>query len=311
MQVCELNQYDYVLIAGPDSISFLQGQVTCDMTQLTDEQGLSGALCNLKGRVIGDFLCVRTTEGCLLQISDGNGHNIAQTLSKYAVFSQVEISIHRRPCAAFGIVAEKLPLLHKILPAPPSLSHHTATSTAASIIKLAGSPGRFQLWVWKPENVELITEILRDKSTEGVLLDTNQWDYAEILSGRAHVSAQSSEEFTPQLLNYDLSGVVNFGKGCYTGQEVVARMHYKAEAKKRMFLLFAKVTSEALSAESELKLTQHNRLIKAPVVQQARGPGNTTAMLAILPAAIGSENEQILLEQNPDLELTVRPLRYT
>ena len=90
MQVCELRQYEYVLIAGPDSIPFLQGQVTCDMTQLTDEQCLAGALCNLKGRVIGDFLCVRSAEGCLLQISEGNGQKIAETLSKYAVFSKVE-----------------------------------------------------------------------------------------------------------------------------------------------------------------------------------------------------------------------------
>ena len=88
MPVCERRQYEYVLIAGPDSIPFLQGQVTCDMTQLTDEQSLAGAMCNLKGSVIGDFLCVCSSEGCLLQISEGNGQKIAETLSKYAVFSK-------------------------------------------------------------------------------------------------------------------------------------------------------------------------------------------------------------------------------
>ena len=62
MQVCELRQYEYVLIAGPDSISFLQGQVTCDMTQLTDEHCLAGALCNLKGRVIGDLSLIHISE---------------------------------------------------------------------------------------------------------------------------------------------------------------------------------------------------------------------------------------------------------
>ncbi|MED5311318.1 MAG: hypothetical protein VYD17_03535, partial [Pseudomonadota bacterium] len=86
MQVSQLRQYEYVLVAGPDSIPFLQGQVTCDMAQLTDEHSLAGALCNLKGRVIGNFLCVRIAEGCLLQISGGNGQKIAVTLSKYAVF---------------------------------------------------------------------------------------------------------------------------------------------------------------------------------------------------------------------------------
>ena len=311
MQVCLLNQYDYVLIAGPDSISFLQGQVTCDMTQLTEAQSLSGALCNLKGRVIGDFLCVSTAEGCLLQIPNGNAHKIAQTLSKYAVFSQVEISAHAGPFAAYGIVADELPALHELLPAPPSMSYHVSTSKTASIIKLAGSPGRFQLWVWGRNNARLISEKLREKSIEGILKDTNPWDYAEIMAGRAHVSAQSSEEFTPQLLNYDLSGVVNFRKGCYTGQEIIARMHYKAAAKKRLFLLLIGGTLDGLATASEVRLAQNNQLTKARVVRYARGPGDTAAMLAILPVTFESESERILLEHRPKLEVTVRPLCYT
>ena len=225
MQVCELRKYEYVLIAGPDSIPFLQGQVTCDMTQLKDEQCLAGALCNLKGRVIGDFLCVRSAEGCLLQISEGNGQKIADTLSKYAVFSKVEVAIHSGPCRTFGIVSNERPVLHELLPAPPTLSYQTATSNSATMIKLAGTPDRFQVWVWDAKNVDLVAESLRRLTDYQTLVDSRHYDYAETLAGRAHVSAKHSEAFTPQLLNYDLSSVVNFQKGCYTGQEVVARMH--------------------------------------------------------------------------------------
>ena len=311
MQVCQLSQYEYVLIAGPDSISFLQGQVTCDMTQLTDEQCLPGALCNLKGRVIGDFLCVRIAEGCLLQISQGNGQKIAKTLSKYAVFSKVKITIHEGPCDTYGIVANESPALHELLPAPPSVPYQTATSNTATMIKLAGTPGRFQLWVWDAENAGLVAESLRELSDKQALEDSGHFDYAETLAGQAHVTAQHSEAFTPQLLNYDLSGVVDFQKGCYTGQEVVARMHYRAEAKKRLFLILADGPTNTLDDGAEIALAQQDQQIKAQVVHRSRGPGNSIAMLAILPTAWGNTEAPVLLVQDPKVELTVKALSYT
>jgi folate-binding protein YgfZ len=311
MQVCELRQYEYVLIAGPDSITFLQGQVTCDMTQLTDEQCLAGALCNLKGRVIGDFLCMRSAEGCLLQISEGNGQKIAETLAKYAVFSNAEVAIHSGPCRSFGILANECPVLHELLPAPPTLPYQTATSRSATMIKLAGTPDRFQLWVWDAENADLIAESLRRLTDQQTLADSRHYDYAETLAGRAHVSAQHSEAFTPQLLNYDLSGVVNFQKGCYTGQEVVARMHYRAEAKKRLFLLLADSSSDALNDGADLALVQQDQQITAQIVDRSCGPGNSVAMLVILPTACANSEESLLLEQDPKVGLTVSELNYT
>ncbi len=311
MQVCQLRQYEYILIAGPDSITFLQGQVTCDMTKLTDERCLVGALCNLKGRVIGDFLCVRTAEGCLLQTSEGNGQKIAETLSKYAVFSKVEITIHDGPCDTYGIVANECTALHDLLPAPPSLPYQTATSNTATMIKLAGTPGRFQLWVWDHENAGLVAESILALSDQRTLASVSHWNYVETLAGQVHVSAQDSEAFTPQLLNYDLSGVVNFEKGCYTGQEVVARMHYRAEAKKRLFLLLSDGPLEFVDDEAGIALVQHDQLIKAKVVRRSNGPANSIAMLVILPTACGNAQEPLLLEQDPDVVMTIKALSYT
>ena len=311
MQVCELRQYEYVLIAGPDSIPFLQGQATCDMTQLTDEQCLAGALCNLKGRVIGDFLCVRSAEGCLLQISEGNGQKIAETLSKYAVFSKVEVAIHSGPWRTFGIITNECPVLHELLPAPPTLSYQTTTSNSATMIKLAGTPNRFQLWVWDAEYADLVAESLKVLTGQQTLADYRQYDYAETLAGRAHVSAQHSEAFTPQLLNYDLSGVVNFQKGCYTGQEVVARMHYRAEAKKRLYLLLADSPSDALNDGADIALVQQDQQIKAQIVHRSCGPGNSVALLVILPTACANCEESLLFEQDPKLGLTVSALSYS
>jgi hypothetical protein len=156
-----------------------------------------------------------------------------------------------------------------------------------------------------------VAESLRVLSDNQTLEDSGHFDHAETLAGMAHVNAQHSETFTPQLLNYDLSGVVNFQKGCYTGQEVVARMHYRAEAKKRLFLILAAGPTDTLNQGAEIDLVQQDQHIKAQVVNRSRGPGNSIAMLAILPTAWGNTEAPVLLVQDPKVELTVKALSYT
>src|SRR5690606_37340504 len=70
-------------------------------------------------------------------------------------------------------------------------------------------------------------------------LPAQAWQLAEIRDGIVHINPEQSEIYTPQLLNYDTNGIIDFKKGCYTGQEVVARMHYRAEAKRRLYHLKA------------------------------------------------------------------------
>ena len=280
------------------------------MTQLTDEQCLAGALCNLKGRVIGDFLCVRSAEGCLLQISEGNGQKIAETLSKYAVFSKVEVAIHSGPCRTFGIVANERPVLHELLPAPPTLSYQAATSNCATMIKLAGTPDRFQVWVWDAENADLVAESLRRLTDQQPLADSRHYDYAETLAGRAHVSAQHSEAFTPQLLNYDLSGVVNFRRGaipdkrwlpgCITGPKQKAPVRYWLTARQ----------THSMTGRT-LRLVQQDQHIKAQVVHRSCGPGDSVAMLVILPTAARIAKNPCCSSRIPKVELTVSALSYT
>ena len=86
MQIFKLTQYEYVRVSGPDALAFLQGQVTCDMAMLSADRSLPGALCNLKGRVVADFLAVLVDNECFLQITAGNAEKVYATLKKYAVF---------------------------------------------------------------------------------------------------------------------------------------------------------------------------------------------------------------------------------
>ena len=103
----------------------------------------------------------------------------------------------------------------------------------AIVVRLPSNNSRLEVWVREKDSFNE-WQLHRDEAS------LNDWKREDITEGILHVNLPMSEEYTPQLLNYDLSGVIDFSKGCYTGQEIIARMHYRGNAKKRLFLLTGK-----------------------------------------------------------------------
>jgi len=115
-------------------------------------------------------------------------------------------------------------------------------------------------------------------------LPAQAWQLAEIRDGIVHINPEQSEIYTPQLLNYDTNGIIDFKKGCYTGQEVVARMHYRAEAKRRLYHLkadnaelFNRLSSglspEDIVVQQQLADGSIESLVVLPVNQASELPG--------------------------------------
>ncbi len=240
MQVVSLSAagiFEYVEITGPDAIDFLQGQVTCDMQQLTVEQCLQGAVCNIKGRVIADFRLLLLGEGSiLLQTGAGMAQKIVGTLGRYAVFSKVTIEATAGPHAVYGVIGEASSrALNEQFPSLPDVANTVLQTGDSLVIREPGTESRFQIWCHQAEAESKLLQL--DAMEESAELAS--WTLQDIQSGQVHVTPETSEHYTPQLLNYDLSGVIDFEKGCYTGQEVVARMYYRGKAKKRLYRLRA------------------------------------------------------------------------
>jgi folate-binding protein YgfZ len=126
----------------------------------------------------------------------------------------------------------------------------------------------------------------------------DEWIRFEILSGVIHITPTLSEEYTPAQLNYDISGVVDFKKGCYTGQEIVARMFYRSTPKKRLYPLSA---DTQLAPEAEVADSASEEMIKPLIVA-----GN--AMLAQLD--IDPASRKLTLAGDPSTELTVKEPVY-
>lgn len=201
---------------GPDSIKFLQGQTTCNLEELTDSNAIYGAFCNPKGRIKTTFLLLKENDEDLLMLLNRDQTDyIVDELKMYIAFFKSDI---------FD-VTEQYSLIGSIADAEQTnfddLSFNLTRDQNAIIIRLPGSPLR---------SLHLI-EKGKAAFQQLNITETNRWYLADIQNGLIWTTEPEREKFLPHDINLPGLGGVSYDKGCYTGQEIVARMHYRGNPK--------------------------------------------------------------------------------
>lgn len=302
-----LQNYEFIRISGTDRISFLQGQLSCNTDLLCAGRSLPGALCNLKGRVIADFRLVEHNEDIIMQCAAGMADKIHATLSKYAVFSKVELSQlqgkDNSAPVALGIIGrgifEALSILNLDL---PKSNDGVSSSATSKVVRVSGLSERIEIWMHTKAAAEQLLATLEEEKTD----DIEPWLRADIEAGIVHVTPNLSEEFTPQLLNYDLSGLIDFKKGCYTGQEIVARMFYRGTAKRRLQLASS---SQSISKSSKV-VARASEDSGEDILAFSNTGGTDHLLLAVLPIPVADSRKRITLSDNAESDVCIRALPY-
>jgi folate-binding protein YgfZ len=203
-----LRHLGVLAIEGPDVATFLQGQATCDARALSATQGGLGALCNLQGRMIVSFHVLAHEGDLWLVMPRDRVAPVLTHLKKYAVFSKVTLSDASDSLVVLGRAG----------------GGETFTAFADAGTHWLQLSGARQLGI-APAGAGA-------PAGDGSLA----WRDAAIAAGELLVDSANADRFLPQALNYDVIGGVSFRKGCYTGQEVVARMHFKGRMKERLYV---------------------------------------------------------------------------
>lgn len=299
MQFVDLTHYEFIRVSGEDRHKFLQGQVSCDISTLSEQQSLRGALCNLKGRVIGDFRAIEYGEDIYLQTETGMAGTITDVLKKYAVFSKVQLEIVTDAITCIGLLGEDCAdELAGMLASVPDTSGGVSMNSNLAIVRCSGDQPGFEAWCFKgSEKEQARLQALSQASL-------NDWYAQQMRAGELHVTRELTEEYTPQLLNYDISGVINFKKGCYTGQEVVARMFYRGQAKKRLFLFSC---SEQIGATSKTLCADEREF---PILQVNNGSAAGNLLFSVVDIEVTDSGKQLALSNQPKAEITLLPLSY-
>ncbi len=229
--LCDRGDLGAISLTGPDSAKFLQGQSTADFSELAPGGALQGACCNLQGRVFTSFVSAATDAGMLLVMNRALIAPSLQTLTKYAVFSKTRLAdasdayrilglAGNGAAASLATLGLRIPDRGSALAADGTLAIHCGDTRFLLAVPAAQAQTR---WL----------ELEGHARPAGLPL----WHLLDIRAGQADVRPETGDQFLPQMLDYDRTGAVSFTKGCYTGQEVVARTQYRGKLKRHLHRL--------------------------------------------------------------------------
>lgn len=221
--VSELSHLGVIRAIGEDAVKFLQGQLTQDVVLLDLSEARLAAYCNAKGRMQASFVVFkRGLDDILLVCSRDILAATLKRLSMFVLRAKVKLSDASADFQLYGLVGKVVETLGGVHPA------WTKTDIgAANLVFLYPGAGQPRALWCAP---------VGSPAPEGPAMNVTLWHWLDVQSGIAMITQPIFEAFVPQMLNYESVGGVNFKKGCYPGQEIVARSQYRGTLKRRAFL---------------------------------------------------------------------------
>ncbi len=237
--LCDLSHLGLLRVSGEDAANFLQGQFTNDIKALNDQRSQMSAYCTPQGRMLANFRLFQQGADYFIQLPLERLKPFLKRLSMFILMAKVKIedvSGQRVRIGLTGACAEAL-LQGQFsqLPAQPGAVCHEGDTT---ILRLPGAEPRFEIIAPTGQAISVWNHCASEASPA----DADYWALQDIHAGIGSVLDATAEAFVPQMINLQLVDGVSFDKGCYVGQEVVARMKYLGKLKRRMYL--ARVNSD-------------------------------------------------------------------
>lgn len=251
-----LDDWALATLTGADSEKYLQGQVTADVAALTEHQHLLAAHCDAKGKMWSNLRLFRRDGGFALIERRSIRDAQLTELKKYAVFSKVTIAPDDEHVLLGVAGFQARAALANVFTTLPDVEKQVVQEEATSILWFAHPAERFLL-VTDVATAELISEKLRG---EAQLNNSQQWLALNIEAGLPVIDAANSAQFIPQATNLQALGGISFKKGCYTGQEMVARAKFRGANKRALWYLAGKASRLPEAGEDlELKMGENWR----------------------------------------------------
>ena len=224
--VAALQHLGVLRVAGEDAARFIHGQLSNDFSLLGFDQARLAAYCTPQGRMLASFIGFRRRDSEILLLCDATLlPAMLKRLSMFVLRAKARLTDASAEFRVLGLAGSAV-----IGSTTPPWALQSLESGAAHCINLYPAQGvARQLWIASTDT----------PLPAGAELPSSLWQWAEVHSGVATLSPGASEAFVPQMLNYESVGGVNFKKGCYPGQEVVARSQFRGTLKRRAFLLHA------------------------------------------------------------------------
>ena len=306
--VTPLTHLGLISAAGEDAAHFLHNQLSNDVEHLDASQARLAGYCSPKGRLLADLLIWKTADGIMLQLPREIQAGIQKRLQMFVLRAKAKLSDATEQHVMLGLAGPAAAsALMRWFPVLPVAIYGKVESAAGTLIRHTNAyeVPRYQ-WITTEEQAiaawPQLTEILQAAGTDA-------WRLAEIDSGVPHITAATQEKFVPQMINFELIGGVNFKKGCYPGQEIVARSQYLGKLKRRM--LHASVNASSVAPGTEIFSVDDPEQPCGMVVNAERSNAQETDCLVEIKLAAAESEVRLGSASGPALSFLALPYPLT
>ena len=300
--LCDLGQFGILKISGEDAQNFLQNLFSSDVREVSAQLAQISSLNTAKGRMLATFLIWQTDADYFLLLPRDLCAPIRKRLSMYVLRAKVKIEDASEGIVCLGLAGEgATALLQQHFGSVPQNSLGVEQHDNASVVRVGAQ--RYQI----NTTLQHAPALWQNLCTSSRAVGSPCWDWLNIRSGIPVIVPATQEQFVPQMANLELIGGVNFKKGCYPGQEIVARMQYLGKSKRRMYLAHA---NENAQAGDQLFSAEVEGQSCGMVANAAPAPGGGYDLLAVV--QINSHDAQAVhLGSLQGETLQFLPLPYT
>jgi folate-binding protein YgfZ len=305
--MCDLSHLGLISARGDDAADFLQGQLTNDIRQVTPEHSQLSATCNPKGRMLANFRIFERDNCYYLRLPLEQLQATLKRLRMFVLMAKVTIEDSSDALVHIGVSgpgAEKQ--LANIITKIPSTDNAVTQADGYTVIRLAGPNPRFEIYA----ELDDIKKLWNHLDVHAAPVGAGPWRMLDILAGIPTIYPATAEAFVPQMTNMQLIDGVNFKKGCYTGQEIVARMQYLGKLKRRMFRIHIASTDSVNPGDKLYSANTTSGQGTGIIVDAQADPDGTFDGLAVIDINDAENNKLQLHDENGPM-VTIEELPYS
>ena len=231
--LCDVSHLGLIRITGKDSVNFLQGQFTNDIQELSKTQCQLNAYCNPKGHMLANGWLFHHGDDILLQLPTATLPAVLKRLSMFILRSEVKLTDASNELIRIGLIGDQAEQqLAAVVSNIPTAPQQVVQAEDLTIIRLPGTVLRFEIVGTEPA----IEKIWLQLAEQAQPTSSSFWALQDIHAGIPSIYPATVEAFIPQVVNMQLLNGISFTKGCYCGQEIVARTQHRGTLKRRMYL---------------------------------------------------------------------------
>lgn len=303
----DLSHYGLLRIEGADSINFMQGQFTNDVRQVNAEHSQLGGHLSHKGRLFNLFRLFQRGDAYYLSMPQALLAPALERLRKYILISKVQLSEASNDLLRIGIAgSQAAEALANALGELPQNADEVRDLKDLTVIRIADAVPRFEIY-GKSTDIQTLWQTLAAVTTAA---GAASWALRNIQAGLPTIEPATVETFVPQMVNLQLVNGVNFRKGCYTGQEVVARMQYLGTLKRRMYRAHIDNDTPPAAGTELYSPSSDSGQGAGKVVDAQRHPGGGCDLLVVVQVALVETEAAVHIDSVEGARLQFQALPY-